>query len=771
MSSKHVFRGEIQGLRAVAVGLVLLFHIWPGVVPGGYVGVDVFFVISGYLIVGSLAREAERTGRVSLLDFYSRRIRRLLPAATLVLACVFGAMFIWLPPARWEDTLSQIAASALYVENWYLAWEAIDYLAAENAASPVQHYWSLSIEEQFYIVWPMVVIAALWIGKRSGLSVRSLVLGALVVTFLSSLTASIILSGSDPARAYFVTHTRAWELALGGLLAVGIPGITANNGLRALLSVTGLAAIIVSGLTFGNVVFPGYLALIPTLGAALVIVAGDCRIGSFRGLNISPMRYVGDISYSLYLWHWPLIVFYLSSATSIGLFDGIILIGVTLALSHFSYHLVEERFRHPDRSIELRPIPLGITSIIALVGAVVASQQSLASITPNNGSLFSTNSAYPGPAALLDNAPVPGGVPLRPPPASLGRDRSPVYTNGCHQNKRNSEVRTCEFGDLNGEISIAVVGSSHSVNWLPALDILGQKNGWKITSITKSACGFHSDNSSSCTEWHGNVVKYLSNETVDLVFVSEHAGKDISLSSAELVAHRWKKINKLNIPILTIRPIPHLQNRPGDCLPDQIEDCVVSRASAERANVIAVAAEQVSGVHVIDMTDAICAKNTCGPVVGNLVVYRDTHHLTATYSAALAPYLERAIAKTYPDLLPISSGAYPKPSAGRGNDASFVCGPSNTSSEGFSRNYQIEVNGNDLSLRRGDWENRVKGFEIWEGKIDRNVVEITGSYRKGKGRIKKLHLSGTANDRSIVAAGNRGPRTCSIIWHVAQGHP
>ena len=147
------------------MGVVLLFHVWPSAMPGGYVGVDVFFVISGYLIVGSLVREAEREGRISLLNFYRRRVRRLLPAASLVLACVFAATFLLLPPPRWSDTLLQVAASALYVENWYLSWSAVDYLAAENAASPVQHYWSLSIEEQFYIVWPLLMVLATGIGK------------------------------------------------------------------------------------------------------------------------------------------------------------------------------------------------------------------------------------------------------------------------------------------------------------------------------------------------------------------------------------------------------------------------------------------------------------------------------------------------------------------------------------------------------------------------------------------------------------------------------
>lgn len=764
MSTKHVFRGEIQGLRAVAVSLVLLFHIWPSVAPGGYIGVDVFFVISGYLIVGSLFREAEQKGKISLLNFYSKRIRRLLPTATLVLACVFGAMFIGLPPARWEDTLFQIAASALYIENWYLAWEAIDYLAVENAASPVQHYWSLSIEEQFYIAWPLVVIAATWINRRIGLPIRLLVVGALSITFVVSLTASILMTWSDPGRAYFVTHTRAWELALGGLLAVSRPTIKASDRQRALLCATGLAAIIGSSLSFGRVLFPGYSALLPTFGAALVIVAGDFRVGFFRGLNTAPMRYIGDISYSLYLWHWPLVVFYLATADNIGLVDGSLLLVATVAISHISYLFVEERFRHPNRPLEFRPIPFGVLSIITLVGAVAASYHSMASVRSTTTAPDSNTGSYPGPAALLDNAPVPIGIPVRPSPAALMKDRAIVYDSGCHQNQRESAVIACSFGDAKGPVTVAVIGSSHSVNWLPAIDILGQKNGWKILSITKSACGFGRSSSDSCNEWHDNVITYLKKHPVDLVFIGENAGESTTNSEVELIASRWQRFGDLDLPILAIRPIPHLNKRPGDCLPDRVKDCVISRQVAERANTIALAAQRVPKVHIVDMTNAICSKDTCGPVVGNLVVYRDTHHLTATYAAALAPYLEQSLRRVHPDLLPVNNknADYSVVHRMSASNATLHCGPSKTKAASFSRQYSATLDGSRIIMRRGAWQNREKIFEVWDGHVDANVVTITGNYMEGTGGIKNVQLVGTMQGETIVAAGRRGPRTCSL---------
>lgn len=241
--SKHL-RSDIQGLRAVAVLAVLLSHIWPDAIPGGFIGVDVFFVISGYLITGLLYRELQQTGRIALLQFYLRRMKRLLPAATLVLVVV-GILTIWLlPPLRWEDTAIEILASAFYVENWRLAWLAVDYFGAEDAASPVQHYWSLSIEEQFYIVWPLMMITAGAILRRF-VDLRTAVMLPLLLIVTMSFSASVLLTEARPEEAYFLTHTRIWQLALGGVLAVTVlPDLSLRT--REAMRMLGLAAIVIA---------------------------------------------------------------------------------------------------------------------------------------------------------------------------------------------------------------------------------------------------------------------------------------------------------------------------------------------------------------------------------------------------------------------------------------------------------------------------------------------------------------------------------------------
>ncbi|HEY0700376.1 MAG TPA: acyltransferase, partial [Micromonospora sp.] len=315
-STRRSFRGDIEGMRALAVILVLVGHAAPGLLPGGFVGVDVFFVISGFLITGLLVEELDRTGRISLAGFYARRARRLLPAAALVGLVSLLLAVLFLPKVRWADTGWDAVASALYAMNWRLAEQAVDYLAADNSASILQHYWSLAVEEQFYLLWPLllVVFAGGW--RRPGHPRRRLrpmlLVAALVVVAVPSFVWSVVLTQTDPARAYFVSTTRLWELALGGGLALAgarlrrMPApVAAGVAWASVAAILAAAALLAP-----DHAFPGYLALLPTLGAAAVIAGGlvPGGAGPERVLGLRPLRATGAVSYSLYLWHWPVLV-------------------------------------------------------------------------------------------------------------------------------------------------------------------------------------------------------------------------------------------------------------------------------------------------------------------------------------------------------------------------------------------------------------------------------------------------------------------------------
>ena len=305
-------RPEIQALRAAAVLLVVICHLWPAALPGGYVGVDVFFAISGFLITSLLLREIDRTGRLSLSAFWARRARRILPAALATVLFCAVATAIFVPINLWPQFFAELRASTAYVQNWQLASTAVDYFAASDLPSPVQHFWSLSVEEQCYLVWPVLLVIAVAVSRsRPARLRRRMLVIAIAAPTLLSLAFSLSQTRSNPQAAYFVTPTRVWEFGAGALLALLPPVDRAPALFHSVLSWVGLGAIAVAAIAYSSTTaFPGHAALLPVLGALAVMQAGvpTHRWAPSAAMQLRPVQYLGDISYSVYLWHWPLIV-------------------------------------------------------------------------------------------------------------------------------------------------------------------------------------------------------------------------------------------------------------------------------------------------------------------------------------------------------------------------------------------------------------------------------------------------------------------------------
>ncbi|WP_448005872.1 acyltransferase family protein [Agromyces bauzanensis] len=345
-------RPEIQALRAVAIGCVLLYHFWPAALPAGFVGVDVFFVVSGFLITGLLLRDAERHDRVRLRVFYVRRIRRILPAAMVVLTACAVATLLFVPRAEWSPFLQQILSSALYVENWHLARDSQMPARADLESTPVQHFWSLSVEEQFYLIWPLLIIGALWLATRSGRRRAQALAAVLVVTTVASFVHGTLLTLQDHNLAYFSTLARGWEFGVGGILAL-LPALEGARlrRTRAAAGWAGLAAIAFAALMFteGDR-FPGTIALLPVLGTAAIIWAGMPRAALSLApvAALPPVQWFGGISYSLYLWHWPIIMFtpYITGRPSQAPVMVLLLV-LSIAVADASKRWIEDPFRRP----------------------------------------------------------------------------------------------------------------------------------------------------------------------------------------------------------------------------------------------------------------------------------------------------------------------------------------------------------------------------------------------------------------------------------------
>lgn len=680
------FRHEIQGLRAIAVLVVAVYHIWPSMLPGGYVGVDVFFVISGYLITGILFRQISANGRVNLGEFYSRRIRRLLPAAAVVLVAVAVLMPL-LPQTRWDDTVSGIVASTFYVQNWWLASQAIDYLAAESAPSAVMHFWSLSVEEQYYIAWPLLLMMLCWLpARRAGGREKSF--AALVsVIILLSLAYSIWLTYRNPELAYFSTLTRAWELGAGGLLAATVRWRSLSQRARDLLGWVGLGMIAAAVFTFDqSTAFPGYTALLPVVGTMLVLVARDSsrRFSAYGVLRLRPFQYFGDISYSLYLWHWPVIITYAALVgRSPGLTDGLTILVISAALAHQSKALVEDRFREGAAGPSGTRNAAGLAAACITLSLVAAwagprPWRGLEPVGPGIPTTASSRVPNPGATVLTDGA-MAGSGNIRPAPGQARRDFPAPYRERCIASGDAAEVSVCEYGDPDGAIRVVLAGDTYAAQWQPALEAVARENDWRLSVVVKSGCVLGTATqldstgrpSASCEVWRRGVVDLIRRWQPELLFVAQSPAARVQSANenerVDLLAQSLfdfaRETDGAVGSLVFVRSTPTMG---GECREtSELDGCGRPRASALPArDPVVLAHARLPGVHLIDMSDGICHPERCDAVVGNVVVYRGQTHLTSTYASTLAPFLGRAIAGMRgleAIKVPESTGAAPLP--------------------------------------------------------------------------------------------------------------
>ncbi|MGP4844767.1 acyltransferase family protein [Marinobacter sp. 1Y8] len=678
---KAPFRPEIQGVRAIAALLVAIYHIWLGRVSGG---VDVFFVVSGFLITGALVRRIEEQGAIPFQKFWSGLLKRLLPAAVTVILATLVATVMLLPKTQWIITLKEAAAATFYVENWQLALNNVDYLAQNTSARPFQHYWALSVQGQFYLLWPLMITATVFLAHRCGQSFKTFILPVLALLFLTSLSYSVYATATNQAFAYFNTLARVWEFSMGGMLAIVLPRIRLAALARYVLGWFGLFAVVSCGVLLQvSTVFPGYAALWPTLGVIAVIVAGsgDGRFSAGHLLASRPLAYFGDISYSFYLWHWPVLVFFLawSGLDAPTVMQGVGIMLCSAALAWLTTRFIEEpvRFSSVGRKRPSRGLLLGAACTlpaVAFMGVwavyIVQDRSALDGIEVTLGS-----DEYPGalsvvvaPNSASDTAvPVEGVVPPSPralyPNAYRLRDSVPrTYASGCHQSPYGEEAQSCEFGDPDAEYTIALVGGSHSAQWLPALMPVARDNGWRLVNYTKSACWFSDDSrewngadNPSCLSWNKNVMQELKALKPDVVFtMGTRASGDTEDVPTGYVS-QWHKLDALGIEVLAIRDNPWNAFDLSDCVDVFGRDatrCSVPRdeALAEESPAAGLA-DRPGNLALLDMTEYFCNEQTCFPVAGNVLVYRDLHHITAAYARTMAPVLEQKIGQALPYLL------------------------------------------------------------------------------------------------------------------------
>ena len=705
-SAQGRFRPDIEGLRAVAVLAVVLFHAEVPGIGGGFVGVDVFFVISGFLITGLLWREANGTGTVRLRRFYGARARRLLPAAAAVGVVTMIGAVILLPVGESRVAMTDGIASALYVSNYWFILRDVSYFndAGHLPTSPFQHYWSLGVEEQFYLVWPTLILGTAWLIRKLLRRNRSqatsgarpyLVVLAAVATI--SFALSFVVTYVMPAVAFFSLPTRAWQLAVGGLVA-----LTAGRWRRlpprvaVMIGWAGLALIAVACTRFsGTTPYPGTAALLPTLGAALVIGAGTATPTQGCGslLGMPPMRAIGEISYSWYLWHWPILIFApLIVGHPLGLAGRLAAAVLSAGLAVLTLRFLENplRFAPTFRNSPRRSLALGAaaTVIAACTGAVLlhavpipvghgapATPVNITATAPPAGSAIDAYDfaardlfaqVHAAVAASANLAAVPSN--LNPALRDASAESKMQSFNGCVRGFFEAGQPECATGDTTSATTVALLGDSHAAMWIPAFEQMATQRRWRLETLAKAGCPSVSvpvtntfqriaGGLQKCDEWRAQTLDRLRVDKPQLIVISvwRQYGSDTSRNwqpgfqsydAAWLsgLTHLVRQLRDTGAQVLVLGPVPDPQSVVPICLSGHLDDpmaCAPARSTAVNKSGIAAesAATESGGGRYVDVTNLFCATDRCPVIVGNTLVYFDWSHITLEYARLLSPVM------------------------------------------------------------------------------------------------------------------------------------
>ena len=612
-------RLDIQVLRAVAVSMVVLFHFWPGHFGGGFAGVDVFFVISGFLITSHLVSQK----RIQFAAFWARRARRLLPAAFVVILATLVATHVFVSPALIGDYAREATASVFYSENWVLAINSTNYFA--DGASPYQHYWSLAVEEQFYIFWPLLIALLALARKRMALGIALISLG--------SFAFAIYETTIQPSFAYFNPLGRIWEFGLGALIATAsLPRL--GTKLAGALSLVGFSGL---GLTIAfynpTLTFPGLPALLPALATALVIFAGRSDLPAWmnRRMAFPPVQFLGEVSYSLYLWHWPLVIIPAFVANGdLSWQARLALIAIAVTLAWLTKKFVEDPIRFAGFLSNARPRR---TLLIALAASLVVSGVAQLAIW-DSSYLVKANQDYNETLSLAEakkDASDPGSKCM-----TKAEDSTPIY---------------CEFGNLNSPKRVLLIGDSHAATHLGAMKQLARVNNWHLVLTYKAGCSFsliernNTARGTSCLAWNQNLQKHFASEpSFNLVVTANYAANRLADIEAPnwnelaVAGYRaaWKPFIARGANITVIRDNPEMTKEMAACWDTATVDASKCQMPLSRALFPDDAVVAAKGVATVaDLTDVYCPNAVCPAMIEDTYVYRNKDHISGRFDGRI----------------------------------------------------------------------------------------------------------------------------------------
>jgi peptidoglycan/LPS O-acetylase OafA/YrhL len=656
------YRSDIEGLRAVAILLVVAAHAGVPFLAGGFIGVDVFFVLSGYLITGLLVQEICTHGRVDFWAFYARRFRRLLPALLVMLVgtCVLARLLLVVGDQPGQATAA--AAASVWLSNFYFAFSNLGYFSPGAGTNLFLHTWSLGVEEQFYLVWPalLVIACAATSGSGGGMSSRILrrLQTVMWLVLASSLLACVLLTPAWPHFTFYMMPARAWQFALGALaflrfggLGVDIPTETSTEHSRKApyrseayrrAGWIGLGLIMVAALSFGrNMTYPGALALVPSIGAALLLVAGARAGGGGVSalLTLRPVQAIGRVSYAWYLWHWPILLLGAAVIDTTRWTHQLAMVVLSFVLAVLSYRFIETPTRRGFHWITQPRLVVTSAFLLMICTNVFA-------ICWHNSALQKVDS--PEQLHYLQ-----------------ARYKTPaIYAMGCDDWYHSAIVKICAFGPSDAPHTAVAMGDSIGLQWFPALAGVFDRPGWRLLVVTKSSCPMVDEpifyprigrQYTECSEWRKDALARVAEIAPDLVILGSTFTYDFSqtqwIEGTERVLKALADAHRIDI----LRSTPLLPFDGPACLAPRSwlhtmlagkNVCVASLRDAKADNVyhwLQTAAARVPNVTVLDMTDVVCPSGQCRAEQNGLVVFRDQQHLSAEFARSLEPIMAKRL--------------------------------------------------------------------------------------------------------------------------------
>ncbi|WP_286229708.1 acyltransferase family protein [Neobacillus mesonae] len=649
------FRPEVEGLRFVAALLVAIYHIWFNRVSGG---VDVFFVISGFLITTSIISTINRTGEYRFWPYITKLMKRLLPSLFFILGIVVVLSWFLLPKSIMGKTIREVFASMFFYQNWQLAFSSTDYLDSSQMKTPLEHFWALSIQGQFYLIWFLVFTFILFLIKKYKLTkVKRLINTVLGILFISSFIYSIYLTEVNQPWAYFITMTRVWEFALGSLLCINLSSIKINKYIATLIGWLGFIGLILTGLVFNvSEMFPGYIALWPMICALFIVLSGtrDTKYGVKRFLASPVMIRLGGISFGIYLWHWVLLEFYRYNVQETpGFFVGTFIIISSIILSFLMTRYIEEPIRSSvnNKFAFKRLGIIGSVNVlligILLIGGYIGQSKLEKNITHKN---------YPGAVAVKNPNAIPDQEPI-PAFSEVFNDLPQAHLDGSNQGLKESDIKIGEYGKIeNYDATIALIGSSHSEHWLGAILQATKDTNYRVLSITRSGTRFSTGYTDDDLKgiWNKNVLEYLKHADVDLVVSHATASDTYKHKIHQQMVDQLQYVkDEYGIEVLAIRDDPRYSFNVLESLETNgLEETAKKMNSEENQKDESFWRQFEKGnksLHKIDLTDYFRVNGKFHPVIGNIIIYRDNRHLTNTYSKSFGPIFEVKIKEILKD--------------------------------------------------------------------------------------------------------------------------